>query len=229
MYRDLEALRELIKKDLANMMIDPQQDNHETRHMLNAQLHESTGAQLQAPSLPPMSSLQLSMEETETGRGSRKAKKTKAVRQSHGGSRVHPKKRKIIRTKFSDEFKKEIVNRVLAGERPVDLVQEFNMTTDSMIYTWLRKAKKNIRKINKKRGKYKTKKIEAKGTEVLVEKHPNKIRKLKVKAHATQDALIYLQHARDAIKEDIVNGDGSLDNPVYLFSMLALRELEKRV
>jgi hypothetical protein len=42
----------------------------------------------------------------------------------------------------------------------------------------------------------------------------------------TRDAIVYLRHARNAIKVEIVTGRGSLDDPAYLFAMLALSALE---
>jgi hypothetical protein len=40
------------------------------------------------------------------------------------------------------------------------------------------------------------------------------------------EAVIYLRHARTAITHQVVSGAGKIDDPVYLFAMLALRALQ---
>ena len=46
------------------------------------------------------------------------------------------------------------------------------------------------------------------------------------KMSSQTEAIVYLRHARTAIKHQVVSGQGTLDDPVYLFAMLALRALE---
>jgi hypothetical protein len=51
-------------------------------------------------------------------------------------------------------------------------------------------------------------------------------KKQKAKANV-HDALVYLNHAKTSAKLEIAEGRATLDDPVYLFAMLALRSLEK--
>jgi hypothetical protein len=50
----------------------------------------------------------------------------------------------------------------------------------------------------------------------------------KKRRRPNHDAVIYLRHARTAMTEQVVSGQASLDDPVYLFAMLALRALEQQ-
>ena len=100
---------------------------------------------------------------------------------------------------YPPEVKGHAIDRFNNGDKAVDIAAELG-TSPGMVRKWVML-----------------------GTHGKPAKKPFKAYRPKA-----QDAIIYLRHAKDAMKVVIVEDPSRLDDPVYLFAMLALATLEGR-
>lgn len=105
--------------------------------------------------------------------------------------------------RFTLEFKKKAVERLISGEKHLPLCKKIGINP-STIYYW---KKQLADPPTSGRGK-----------------HPEAS---KANGHA-RDAIIYLRHARTAMIRQVVEEKDKLENPVYMFALMALNALEGR-
>lgn len=110
---------------------------------------------------------------------------------------MNSKKRNV---NYPPEMKADAVKRYLNGTSAQELAKEIGCHVTS-INQWVHAAVKDGKAVVKKRGKVKV-------------------------GLKTYDAIVYLRHAKDAMKVQIAADPSRLDDPAYLFSMLALKTLE---
>lgn len=101
---------------------------------------------------------------------------------------------------YSEAFKRAAVSRLNAGEPARKLCKELKIV-GSMLYGWRKKFDK-------------------------IEQTKNAFSKGRRPASPVHDAIIYLRHARTAMIEQVVSGQSKLEDPAYLFALLALKSLE---
>jgi len=106
------------------------------------------------------------------------------------------------RVSYPPEMKAQAVKDVLAGSAPAKVAKMIGCHVTS-VTNWV--------KASTKKGSV----VVRKGSKVRV-------------GHSTHDAIVYLRHAKDAMKVQLVQDPGRFDDPVYLFAMLALATLEGR-
>jgi transposase-like protein len=101
--------------------------------------------------------------------------------------------------KHKEEYKRSIAKRVKAGEA-VAAIAKSDKLANSLIYNWTKRFSDPSPKAVKKR------------------KHT-----------PMQEAIIYLHHARTAAVLSVTQDPSRMDDPVYLFAMMALRTLEGKL
>jgi UDP-2,3-diacylglucosamine pyrophosphatase LpxH len=99
-------------------------------------------------------------------------------------------------------MKEDAAQRFINGDKAEDIAKQIGCHPTS-IRQWANKLVKT------------SKVVARKGSKVRV-------------SHGVHDAIIYLRHARDAMKVVIVADPTRLEDPAYLFAMLALNVLEGR-